>query len=146
MEPRAIRLFMWSYQPHFRDSVQRYMTDVLTELGAPDARPECFLVGVRIRGREVRNEVCIEPEDGDWPLNLFSSVLDDVEKAIADGPIEVITNVDEQELREWREEKRSTVARSAASSWRFYGSMIWSMECGLSWEARGTSVSTTSFP
>lgn len=105
MEPKVIRLFMWSYQHHFRDAVQYCMTDVLKELGVPDARPECFLVGVRSRGQEVRNEVCVEPEDGEWPLDLFSSVLEDVEKAVADGPTEFITNVDEQERREWSEEK-----------------------------------------
>lgn len=105
MEPKVIRLFMWSYQHHFRDAVQHCMTDVLKELGVPDARPECFLVGVRIRGQEVRNEVCLEPEDGEWRLDLFSSVLGDVEKAIADGTTEIITNVDEQTWRDWSEEK-----------------------------------------
>lgn len=123
MKPKVIRLFMWGYQPHFRDALQRYTTDVLKELGAPDERPECFLVGVRIRGQTVRNEVCVEPEDGEWPLDLFSSVLDDVEKAIADGPIEVITNVDEQELREWSEEKyRQSVGSVLLATLREYDS------------------------
>lgn len=123
MEPKVIRLFMWGYQHHFRDAVQYCMTEVLKELGARDARPECLLVGVRIPGQAVRNEVCVEPEDGRWPLALFSSVLDTVEREIEDSPAMAIAGADDQTIRERREEKyRYSVGRVVLEALSAYDS------------------------
>ena len=114
---------MWGYQLYFRDAVQYCMTEVLKELGVRDARPECFLVGVRIPGQAVRNEVCVEPEDGRWPLALFSSVLDTVERELEDVPSMAIAGADDQTIRERREQNyRHLVGRVVLEALMAYDS------------------------
>ncbi len=114
---------MWDYQFHFRDALQWHATEVLKELGVPDAKVECLLVGARIPGHEVRNDVCVEPEDGKWSLDLFSSVVDMAEKEIEDSPQVILTNADDRMRREWREEEyRLAVGRAVLKSLGSYDS------------------------
>lgn len=79
---RGIYLFMWSYQESFRISCQMLIRDVLKELGA-EGNAEVFLVGARVPESTNTNGVCIEPEDGKWPLSIFSGLLDSIESIYA---------------------------------------------------------------
>ena len=86
MPTKVIQLFMWGYQPHFRLLVERLMNDVMNALGVAESGVECFLVGARIPGRQNRNSVCIEPEDGKWSVDLFDRLLDLIKQEVATHP------------------------------------------------------------
>src|SRR3546814_11117312 len=69
---------MWGYQPHFRHSIEYLAREVLKGLGVSvDAM--ALLVGVRKPGHANRNPVCIEPEDGQWPLALFDGLVGSID-------------------------------------------------------------------
>lgn len=78
MDGHYINLFMWGYQSHYRIQIQRLARDVLKRLGAP-SEAEVILVGARSPNSDNRNPVCIEPEDGKWPLSLFDDLIDSIE-------------------------------------------------------------------
>lgn len=69
---------MWGYQPHFRISVEYVAREVMKALGA-EVDVTALLVGARRPGHENRNDVCVEPEDGKWPLALFDGLLSSIE-------------------------------------------------------------------
>ena len=104
---------MWAYQPHFRLSFQTRVNDVLKELGVPDAGAGCLLVGARIPGRGNPNGVCIEPEDGRWPLRLFDGLLEAIETAVADHPSKNLLYGDEPSMRDKPENIRRDSVRGA---------------------------------
>jgi hypothetical protein len=69
---QSITYFMWGYQQHFRVTLESHAERVLKEL-APDLKPEALLVGVHVsEGKGF--DVCVEPEDGKWPLDLFNDL------------------------------------------------------------------------
>lgn len=78
MSGRTIYLFMWGYQGSYRISLQGLARIVLSKLGVMDDA-YVLLVGARAPGSSNPNPVCVEPEDGQWPLALFEGLLDDVE-------------------------------------------------------------------
>ena len=78
---------MWGYQPHFRFQFESLMNNAMKELGVPESEAECLLVGAKIPGRENPNDVCVEPEDGKWPIDLFEGLLDFIEAEVADHPL-----------------------------------------------------------
>lgn len=63
-EGRAIRQFMWAYQPHFRISVKVRAEMALQAIGFA-GNPDVVLVGFKAAG-EHEFDVCIEPEDGPY--------------------------------------------------------------------------------
>jgi len=64
---------MWGYQEHFRLSVQYVAREVLKNLGI-SVDVTALLVGARRPDHVNRNDVCVEPEDGQWPLALFDGL------------------------------------------------------------------------
>ena len=62
------------------------MNAVMQELGVPGAGAESLLVGARLPGHENPNEVCVEPEEGKWPINLFDGLLEAIEAEAAIYP------------------------------------------------------------
>lgn len=99
MARQTISLFMWGYQPHFRHSIEYLATDVLKGLGvAVDAM--ALLVGVRRPGQANRNPVCVEPEDGRWPLALFDGLVDSVEDVYSKHHLQDIFFGDEPSMRD----------------------------------------------
>lgn len=88
MQHNTITLFMWGYQPYYRDSVESAMNSVMKELGVFDAGAECVLVGARIPGKENQNEVCVEPEGGKWRVELFNGLLAAVEAEVEVHPMQ----------------------------------------------------------
>jgi hypothetical protein len=59
---------MWGYQPHFRVTLRSLTEDVFEQLGL-HVDIDVLLVGALAPGRQNENPVCIEPEDGKWPLS-----------------------------------------------------------------------------
>ena len=116
MARQTISLFMWGYQPHFRHSIEYLARDVLKRLGVPvDAI--ALLVGVRRPGHVNRNPVCVEPEDGRWPLALFDGLVGSVDDIYSRHRLQNMFFGDEPSMRdkpEWmRRDSVTTAVRSA---------------------------------
>lgn len=113
---RVINLFMWGYQDSYRIRIQLLARDVLKRLGAP-AEAEVLLVGVRSPNSENPNPVCVEPEDGKWPLSLFDGLLDSVESTYRNHDMQNMFFGDEPSMRdkpEWmrRDSVRTSVGQA----------------------------------
>lgn len=112
----TIRLFMWAYQHSFRASVEILARGVLEELGAPE-RAKVLLVGVRAPDNANRNPVCVEPEDGQWPLELFGELPESVESFVANHRLQNMFFSDEASMRdkpEWIRQDSVCAAVAAA--------------------------------
>lgn len=105
MTKRSISLFMWGYQEHFRLSVQRLAREVLKTLGV-SVDVAALLVGTRRPNHENRNDVCVEPEDGQWPLALFDGLLASVEDVYSKHRLQGIFYGDEPSNRDKPERMR----------------------------------------
>lgn len=99
MRKHVIDLFMWGYQPHYRDLVEDLAKQVLVELGI-DIAPKILLVGARAPQKQDGNPVCLEPEDGEWPLTIFEHLLDSIEKMIQNHPLQHAVYFDEPSMRD----------------------------------------------
>ena len=113
MRGKLINLFIWSYQPHFRLQVEFRMNSVMKELGVPEAGAECLLVGARIPGHQNPNGVCVEPEDGKWPINLFDGLPDAIEAEVVNHPLQKMFYGDEPSMRDKPEHIRRDSVRMA---------------------------------
>ena len=113
MRGKPIKLFMWAYQSHFRFYFQILANNVIQELGVPDAGAECLLVGARIPDHSNPNDVCVEPEDGKWPLQVFNGLLDSIGTEIAKHPARNIIYGDEPSMRDKPENIRQDSVRRA---------------------------------
>lgn len=116
MARQTISLFMWGYQPHFRHSIEYLAREVLKGLGVSvDAM--ALLVGVRRPGHANRNPVCIEPEDGQWPLALFDGLVGSVDDIYSKHRLQNMVFGDEPSMRdkpEWmRRDSVTTAVRRA---------------------------------
>lgn len=69
----VIDQFMWGYQPHFRGNIEFLARQIFEAIGFEGA-VEVLLVGLARDGCVVKHQVCIEPEDGKWRLDLFSTL------------------------------------------------------------------------
>jgi hypothetical protein len=82
---KSIHLFMWGYQEHFTIAIRRLTEDVLKQIRAAE-EVQVFLVGVRSPGTGAAHPVCVEPENGMWPLALFSGIEAEVERIYQEHP------------------------------------------------------------
>ena len=123
MSNKPIRLFIWGYQRYFRLSFEYSMNEVMKELGVPGAGAECLLVGAKIPGHQNPNGVCVEPEDGKWPIDLFDGLLDMIEAKVADHPLRNMYYSDEPSMRDKPENiRRDSVRRSVQKKLDAYDS------------------------
>ena len=113
MRGKGINLFMWGYQPYFRIQLEGQANRLMEELGVPEAGVECLLVGAKCPDRDNRNEVCVEPEDGKWPLALFDGLLGSIETEVANHPDRnMVYFGDEASMRDKPENIRRDSVRS----------------------------------
>ena len=70
---KVINLFMWGYQQHFAHSLGYQAKKVFAELGI-DLEPDVLLVGLLKPNLKDNHPVCIEPEEKNWPLGIFSNL------------------------------------------------------------------------
>lgn len=119
MAGHYINLFMWGYQVSYRIYIRSLVRDVLKHLGA-SAEAEVLLVGVRKPGSMNQNPVCVEPEDGKWPLALFGGLPDAVESTYNSHDLRNMFYTDEASMRdkpEWmRRDSVRTSVREALNS------------------------------
>ena len=113
MRGKPISLFMWGYQPHFRIQLEDQANRTMEELGVPNAGVECLLVGAKQPGRDNRNDVCIEPEDGKWRLSLFDELLGSIEVEVNQHRLNHVFYFDEPSMRDQPEHIRRDSVRIA---------------------------------
>lgn len=99
MTRRTISLFMWGYQEHFRFHVEYVAREALRLLGV-SVELKALLVGARRAGSSNRNPVCVEPENGQWPLVLFDGLLKSIEATYSEHPLQNIFYGDEPSNRD----------------------------------------------
>lgn len=120
MRGKSILLFMWSYQHSYRFAVEYLAKRVFETLGIP-AEPKTLVVGVRRPGSNNRNLVCVEPEDGEWPVSLFTGLLDSVEIIFENHPNQNLIFSDEIAMREKPEHiRRDSVCSAVAKALKPY--------------------------
>ena len=123
MRAKSITQFMWGYQPHFRIQFQSLLNSVLEALGIHDSGAECFLIGAKIPNRSNPNDVCVEPEDGKWPIDLFDGLLDLIEAEIVKHPLQKVLYGDEPSMRDKPENiRRDSIRLAVQESIRSYDS------------------------
>lgn len=110
-----IDLFMFSYQRSFRGALEILSRNVFQKIGV-DAAPKILLVGTRAPGSTARHPVCIEPEDGEWTLELFANLLDEVESIIPNHPLQKMFYGDEPRTRDKPENIRRSSVRMAVEA------------------------------
>lgn len=113
MLDKQINLFMWAYQPHFRSQFELHANRVMEELGVPVAGIECLLVGARRPDHDNLNDVCIEPEDGKWPVTLFDGLLESIKAEVDAHPLRNIRYGDQPSTRDKPENIRRDSVRKA---------------------------------
>lgn len=113
MSQHLIKLFMWGYQPHYRFSVEYSLKLTLQALGVEDAGGKCLLVGAKIPDAKVTHDVCVEPEDGQWPVALFANLLSAIDEHINNHPLNNIFYGDEPSMRDKPENIRRDSVRKA---------------------------------
>lgn len=116
MARQTISLFMWGYQHLFRHRIEYLARDVFKGLGVSvDAM--ALLVGVCRPGHANRNPVCVEPEDGGWPLSLFDGLVDSVDDVYSKHHLQDMFFGDEPSMRdkpEWMRRDSVTTAVNRA--------------------------------
>ena len=81
----TIEYFMWGYQIHFRVSAQTSAESVLSRLD-PNLKPNVFLIGILSEDLKDRHPVCLEPEDCDYELSIFTDIRKQAEHYQATDP------------------------------------------------------------
>ncbi len=116
MRKQSITLFMWGYQPHFRGQFEHLMDAVLKELGAHGVGAKCLVVGIKVPGAQVPHEVCLEPENGQWPPSLFEDLPDTVDQMVRTHPLQSIFYTDEPSMKDKPERIRRDSVRKAVEA------------------------------
>ena len=112
----SITLFMWGYQPHFRTEFEYLMDAVMRELGVQAANCKCLLVGAKAPEGKAPHDVCVEPEDGQWPVALFAELLAAIDENVRKHPLQNILYGDEPSMRDKPENIRRDAVRSAVQA------------------------------
>jgi hypothetical protein len=99
---------MWGYQEHYASVIRRLAESTLSEIGAP-SEAEVLLVGVRRPGSQAPHPVCLEPENGRWPLSLFDRLESQVLAEIPKHPMSSMVYGDEPSMRDKPEWTRQAV-------------------------------------
>lgn len=113
MAGRGIFLFMWGYQEYYRISVDSLAENVFKVLGV-STKPKALVVGACRPESKNRNKVCVEPEDGEWSIDLFDGLLDNIEEIYKNHPKQnLFYSNDEVATREKPERMRRDSVSSA---------------------------------
>ena len=113
MGAKTIDLFMWPYQTYFRGLCEGQANGLMEHLGVPAPSIECLLVGARRPDRQNRNDVCVEPEQGKWPVDLFDGLPDSIMTEVANHPNRKMFYDDDASMRDKPENIRRDSVRRA---------------------------------
>lgn len=114
MRGKSIFLFIWGYQEHYRISVE-YLAKQVFEILGISIKPKALVIGVRRPESNNRNPVYVEPEDGEWSIDLFTGLLDSVEDIYRNHPEHNMFYGDETFTREQPERIRRDSVRTAVA-------------------------------
>jgi len=112
-QQRLIRLFMWGYQHHFRSLVKSYTKNLLQDLGVREPTVDSLLVGARRPDSGSPHSVCIEPEDGTWPLELFGELTQAIDSELLSHPLKDMRYTHQPTMDEKPENMRLDSVRRA---------------------------------
>lgn len=98
MGKHTIFLFMWGYQTHYRAMLEYRAKEVFKLLGVV-VEPKVLLVGALDPQKKNLNPVCVEPEDGEWPLELFSGLPELIESNVKNHSLNNMFYGDEESMR-----------------------------------------------
>lgn len=112
MTNNTINLFMWGYQAHYRVLLGLHAKRVFEALGIL-LEPKALLIGIRRPEMSDPNPICVEPEDGEWPLVLFDGLNDVYDRIIHEHPLQNMIYGDEPSMQEKPERMRRDSARQA---------------------------------
>ena len=90
---------MWGYQPHFRILLELLAKDIFSEIGFP-TEPKVLLVGALNPKNRNNNPVCVEPEDGEWALEIFDGLIDAIEERVSNHQLQRTFYGDEASMRD----------------------------------------------
>lgn len=114
---RSIRLFMWAYQHAYRANLEYEIKNAFNQLGISDISPKVLLVGARSPNRSNEHPVCIEPENGAWPLSMLSGLLDNIETTFQEHPEQNTIYGDEASMRDKPENiRKNSVVRTVSDA------------------------------
>lgn len=82
---KTLNQFMWGYQEHFQISFESLIRRVFQLIGFED-EANVLLIGLAAPGADVRQPVCLCPEDGRWTQKQFASLPDDAVRAEKEHP------------------------------------------------------------
>ena len=82
---KTIQLFMWGFQPHFREKLQSFTKATLAQIGF-ECEPEVFLVGIKRKNSQAYHPVCIEPEFQKWGLDIFEGIIPKIDEDYENDP------------------------------------------------------------
>lgn len=105
---------MWGYQPHFRVMLKTRAKDVFKLLGV-DVELKVLLVGVLSPNKKNTNPVCVEPEDDEWPLELFDNLHTSIAEISRSHGLQQIFYSDEQSMLEKPERIHCDSVRKAVN-------------------------------
>lgn len=88
----------------------------MRELSVEDAGGKCLLVGAKVPGADVHHDVCVEPEDGKWPVALFAELPAAIEEIVRTHPLQNTLFSDEPRTREKPENLRRDSVRQAVQT------------------------------
>ncbi|MDP8211668.1 MAG: DNA integrity scanning protein DisA nucleotide-binding domain protein [Candidatus Zapsychrus exili] len=138
---RAIKLFMWGYQPHFRLSLEVKAKDVIQSI-APTLEPKALLIGVRIPEKKDDYPVCVEPENEGWDPKIFFECAKRTEAIYKEHPDHSIIYGDEPSMRDMPENiRKKSVRQSVKEAVSLYDSQNKTISfCGLPTRVEGYHV------
>lgn len=106
----SINMWMFSYQRSMRLSLEYRVEETLKALQL-EVLPRALLVGIKAPGTDARHPVCIEPEDGEWSVDLFTHALEQVEQTFRDHPSQNLFYGDDASMRDKPENIRRASVR-----------------------------------
>lgn len=112
MGKNTIFLFMWGYQTHYRAMLEYRAKEVFKLLGV-EVEPKVLLVGALAPQKKNHNPVCVEPEGGEWPVELFSGLPELIESNVKNHSLNNIFYSDEDSMRRKPEVMRCSSVTSA---------------------------------
>ncbi len=101
---------MWGYQQHFAHSLEYQAKKVFAELGIA-LEPTVLLVGILKPDEKGKHPVCVEPEEGKWPLSIFANLPRRFQEIEATHPLQKMFYGDEPSMAD----KPEKIRRSSAS-------------------------------
>ncbi len=116
MSGQEITLFMWGYQAHFRFQFEHLMDSVMKELAVQNAGVKCLLVGAKAPGAKAGHDVCVEPEDGEWPVALFAGLPAAIDDNIKTHPLQNMFYGDAPRMQDKPENIRRDSVRKAVQA------------------------------